>query len=310
MSEEQQQEQNTTVDLGIPEGQFSDWNKLDQELAKSGDIEQPVQKPLADMDADLDALLVNKDENPPDSGDNPPLNAASGDSGDDSAGGDGVQLTPENAEGEELSTDSSSEAGDSIDYDQSIQVPMPHGFEAQTIGQLKDYVSDSLLKEQKQSERSNELSLQADTLAEIATSMGNVDPEVMKQIEEYKQQQVVIESRKMLEAIPEWKNVNTYQTDSAEMRKLAKDFGFKDREFDAVGDSRLVRMMHAHVQLQRRIERALVKPEKRMQAHQKRVGKTRVSRPSANAISNKSIAAAARGTNKGAKLAAIESLLG
>jgi len=193
-----------------------------------------------------------------------------------------------------------------VDYDMEIEVPMPYGMEPKTIGQLKDEVAKMHLTEQKVTERENQLSQDTRLLSDLIDSLGELPPETMANLDQYRHQRLSREGKLLMQAIPEWSDNAIYMEDQKQMLGLASDYGFSETEFRSVADHRLVRLLRDHAKLKSRLNGAS-KPKPGKKTTQKPQQRQRVSE--SDRLDNL-FKQAAQSKDKGFKQAAIEKLLG
>ena len=130
--------------------------------------------------------------------------------------------------------------GPEIDYD--LEIPMPDGREPMTLGQMKDRVNQLERTDQQMIERENALMRQQDELAEVMQQMGGIPPGLQEQAAQRNQQRLQHEHERMLEAIPEWKEKETFDRDRGQIFETAKQYGLGD-EIGQISDHRIVKLL-------------------------------------------------------------------
>ena len=210
---------------------------MSENHAEQVEIPQENSTPLAEAAALLEAeLLGETPENEAETKDPEPEARESEQAEGEPESDDGEQPGAENEqEGE------SPEAETAIDYEQLI--PMPGGDEPMKLGELKDLAMKAKHSEAQLIERENAIMRDQDKLRElIAANGGEVPPEVQTQMREQLQQHLQREHNAMLEAIPEWKDPSTFQTERQELFKLFQSYGFNEDDVAQIADHRPLKM--------------------------------------------------------------------
>jgi len=209
----------------------------------------------------------------------------------------------EEEENETEETELENNTDDAIDYNQEIDVPMPYGMESMTLSELKDKASNMHMEVKKVQEQENELMVQRQEINAIMTAMGDIPPEINQALKNQHQALLRRENQLLIEAVPEWKDMTTFDSDRQSMETLTNSYGFSEQEFNHVADHRLVKMIRDFSLLKLKLEKA---DPKKIQAKKQKPArsKQKQSKRDANFIND-----AAKSNNAQMKQAAINKLL-
>jgi hypothetical protein len=185
-----------------------------------------------------------------------------------------LEAAPEEAE--EIEGESP-EAGDEspvIDYD--LEIPMPEGRDALTVGQLKDAVVQAEREAQSIIESQNEIMRERDQLRSlIQAAQGNVPPEVQQAMQSQMRDHLEREHQAMLTAIPEWKEESVFRSERQEIVDLGAEYGFSPEDISQVADHRAVKMLRDYARLKRTRAQNVEQFEKAAKPKPKRKAQTR-----------------------------------
>lgn len=144
-----------------------------------------------------------------------------------------------------------------IDYD--LEVPMPDGLEAQTIGQLKDHYREHQDLEQErvewethQSEQQLELMAARRQLVELAEMLQDVKPEVIDHVQQLQQRKSEQEAELLLQTFPAWADADKKAAARQEQLDTFKQYGFSEWEYSSIQDHRVIKALHDLAQYRKR----------------------------------------------------------
>jgi len=144
-----------------------------------------------------------------------------------------------------------------IDYD--LEVPMPGGLEAQTIGQLKDhYQAHQDLQQERddwetqQSEQQLELMATRRQLVELADMLKDVKPEVIDHVQQMQNRRDEQEAELLLKTFPAWSDPDKKSAARAEQLDTFKKYGFSEWEYSSIQDHRVIKALHDLAQFRKR----------------------------------------------------------
>ena len=131
-----------------------------------------------------------------------------------------------------------------------VKIPMSNG-EVMSLGQLKDAVQsgldvDSRTQEltQKQIEYENQrLKERAEVTALLSKVQHAITPEMVEQTRAERDQLIARERQALLEAVPEWRDAETYTRDRTALVEFVGEYGVSEAEFSNVTDHRLVKLL-------------------------------------------------------------------
>jgi hypothetical protein len=199
-----------------------------------------------------------------------------------------------------------------IDYD--LEVPMPDGLEAQTIGQLKDHFRDHQDLQQErsdweaqQSEQQLELMATRRQLVELADMLQDVKPEVIDHVQQMIKRDDQQEAELLLKTFPAWADADKKAAARAEQLDTFKQYGFTEWEYSSITDHRVIKALHDLSQFRKREAAGKAKREELKAVIPKgQKPQTRKQTPAQERAAK--IARAKRGTETD-KLAAISSMI-
>jgi len=148
------------------------------------------------------------------------------------------------------------ESTEEINYEQEVN--MPDGMDAMTVGQLKDRVYEIRNIEQQLEKQTNQNMVDRDELSKFVNLIGidNLPQEAQNQLKLRSQQQLQRENDLMLQAIPQWKDMNTFKSDRAEMLSLVSDYGMSEKAFDGITNHTHIKMILDFASLKARVHKA------------------------------------------------------
>jgi len=170
-------------------------------------------------------------------------------------------LTDEPEREQEAAPDGDVEAEEEapgVDY--SLDVPMTDGTKVK-LGELKDHYQQYQSKLLEFSERENALMSKYQQVQDMAQYAQNIPPEKLQEIQQHQRQYLEQQHNLMLEAMPEFKDANTFKTAKDSIFAMAKEYGVED-VIGQVTDHRIVKMLRDYAQLREGIRAAkgAVKP--------------------------------------------------
>ena len=226
--------------------------------------------------------------------------------GDGEGDGDGEGSADDVAEAFTLA-DLAKELGVDVKDVYDVEIPLGDG-ESMTLGELKDRAREvSDIVSERQTVETKRGEMERDLLAarqELETALAGIDPaalspELVARARERLAQTVQTESRKLLDALPSWKDPDTQRRDRQAIREYAKGYGFSEAEIDSVFDARLVLMIKQAAENQERLQEARRRAEGKVKrnAPGKPTGNRRADPPKSARLRER-IAKAKQGTNQ------------
>mgnify|MGYP001823335854 CR=1 FL=1 len=191
-----------------------------------------------------------------------------------------------------------------IDYD--LEIPMPDGREAMTLGQMKDRVTELERTDAQMIERENALMRQQDELNQLLQAAGQLPPELTQKAAERLEQTLATERQAMMQAIPEWSDRETYDRDRTAIVDVAKQYGFSELEIGQIVDHRVVKFMRDHARLMGERQEAEKLPKQIRK--QSRKG-TKPRQKTKRSALDQMVDRAMKSNDEDAKFAAIDNLL-
>jgi hypothetical protein len=153
-----------------------------------------------------------------------------------------------------------------IDYEKEI--PMPNG-EHVTIGALKDLWQQQANVQLEITERENTMIANARQLEKLIEWTDAIPPEYKEQVIAFKQQELAQEHNKMLKAIPEWNDRNTYELGRQGIFNLAQEYDMVDLVSNLT-DHRAIKLLNDYAKLKaslkavtqqvKKVEKPVAKP--------------------------------------------------
>jgi len=199
-----------------------------------------------------------------------------------------------------------------IDY--SMEVPMDTDGEKLTIGALKDhYQATRQFDQERESweasrvEKDQKLLQKSYSLQFLANAIGDVKPEAIQALQEYRSAELQQEKAVLLDLLPDWKQPEKMKADRSELIELVKGYGISEAEFAQIAKAGAVKLLYDYNQLRKRESAARAK----LEALQKPAPKQAKSRktPGPDQQKRAAIERAKNGTEQD-KLAAIGALIG
>ena len=136
-----------------------------------------------------------------------------------------------------------------IDYDQTI--PIGAGHEDATLGQLKDFWKENQDWHSERSEwdvtrmeQENEQMVVRQQLGKLVSMLGDVNPEVLEQLQRLNTVNAAREESLLLQARPEWSDPAVKAKASDAMLAAARARGFSEAEYHAIDDHRVIKALH------------------------------------------------------------------
>jgi hypothetical protein len=147
------------------------------------------------------------------------------------------------------------EENSSIDYD--LEIPMPGGGDTIKLGALKDRVVELERGESAMIDRENDLLRKTQEFSEALQAAGGEIPQELKQ-RMSKQMEVHLEREHdlMMQAIPEWKDKATFDSDRQSIAKVGKEYGFSPDDISSIADHRVIKFMRDYARLKAQEEKA------------------------------------------------------
>lgn len=192
-----------------------------------------------------------------------------------------------------------------IDYKKEFEVPMPEGIETANIGQLKDaYVNQQKISNE-QAENSNKLMVQRQELTELIEYIGvkNLNPQAQAKVKAMQNATLQRENVKMMQAIPEWKDNITFQTDRSEMLDLSGQYGIGENDVNGISDHRWIKMLRDYTKLKAQFKKTQQTFEKNKTSSRK------IKKPSKAKRKEASFNHAVKSNSQSEKLQAIDDLI-
>lgn len=213
----------------------------------------------------------------------------------------------EEEEPEEAAQEATEEAQQpDIDYD--LEIPMPDGREAMTLGQMKDKVNELERTESQMIERENALLRERQELDKVMAAVGEIPPELRQQADAMNQQHLQQERGKMLEAIPEWSDRETFERDRTAIAEVGHKYGFSDIEIGTIADHRVIKFMRDYSRMAA-AEQQAQETAKQVHRASKPAGKKPRAKTRQSAL-DKQVSEAMQSNNETVRLDAIDKLLG
>lgn len=130
-----------------------------------------------------------------------------------------------------------------VNYDDSIEIPLPDGRDTLTLGELKDrYVEQARTREALETAQST-LATERMIVNEILREGGEVTEERISQLRQINEAAQARDEQTILQMYPQWANQETRQRDVEAMVKTAADLGATNAEIAAVSKPWIVRML-------------------------------------------------------------------
>jgi len=155
-----------------------------------------------------------------------------------------------------------------------VKIPMSNG-ESMSLGQLKDAVQSGLdVDSQKQELTQQQIEFENRRLKERAevTALLNkvkhaITPEMVEQTRAERDQHLATERKALLDAIPEWKDAETYTKDRAALVEFVNEYGVSEAEFSNTADHRLVKLVRDAYRLKQALSSANAEAKKLRSVH-------------------------------------------
>ena len=226
-----------------------------------------------------------------------------------------AEQPPETAEADEtVEPDQAEQPTDPSQIDYDLEIPMPDGLEAQTIGQLKDHyrATQDLQQERddweaQQSEQQLELMATRRQLVELADMLRDVKPEVIDHVQQMIQRNDEHEAELLLKTFPAWSDADKKAAARAEQLDTFKQYGFSEWEYSSIQDHRVIKALHDLTQFRKREAAGKAKREQ-LKAEVPKGQKPQQRKPTA-AQERAALIKRARGGSTDDKVAAISSLI-
>jgi len=143
-----------------------------------------------------------------------------------------------------------------------LQIPMGHGEEPVTLGELKDAFRDRGGWQQEFAQREQQITAREVENARVQQDLAylqeevlaNVPPERLKEMEHRQEAQLRLEGVMLQQKVPEFREQNYFNKWREDAVEFTSKFGFKPHEL-VIQDHRLVHMLHHMMGLERKLER-------------------------------------------------------
>jgi len=209
---------------------------------------------------------------------------------------------PEGSPDEPLAAEEPEES--SIDYD--LEIPMPDGREAMTLGQMKDRVTELERTELQYQDRENDLARRQDEFAQIAAQSGvEINPQARQRMDQLMQDHLHHEHKAMIDSMPEVSDPTAFEKMKGEIMADMKEYGLEAMALQ-VTDHNAIRYMRDNARLRRKLREAEKLPEKIHKASKKG---TKPRRATKRSTQDKMVADAMASNDDDTKQAAIDNLL-
>lgn len=156
-----------------------------------------------------------------------------------------VEETAEAPEDDSEQEETDESPGPEVDY--KLEVPLTNG-ERVTVGQLKDAYQAQQKTQLEMVERENALMAKQRDVDELAHLVQNLPPELKQRVAAQQEQYLKQEHQRMLDAIPAFKDPDTFKQARDDIFKLAEEY----QVIDIIGnvtDHRIVKMLHDYAKL-------------------------------------------------------------
>ena len=284
-----------------------DWSSIDKQLADSGDFktETPESEETGGetgqatgAEASQGAESASESEA---AGGIDDIEESAQSAESDNAGAEAAEKAEESEA--EKSEDEQQIDSETIDYETAI--PLSAEGETLTVGELKDHWENRVNEQAAFDDERRELQDDRIGLAEVVEMIEpHLPPAVIEKIKAQRSQSLGKENAKLLAAFPEWKDPQVKQAARDSMRELCEFYGVSEREFETVGDHRIIRILADYAKL-RRVARDKITPVRKTRRKQsaRRGSRRRVG------ATDKLVADAVKSNNPDVKDAAISKLL-
>ena len=147
--------------------------------------------------------------------------------------------------------------------------------EQMTLGQMKDRVQaltdldtekQQLTKQQIDYENQR-LKERAEVTALLSKVQHAITPEMVEQTRAERDQLIARERQALLEAVPEWRDAETYTRDRTALVEFVADYGVSEAEFSNITDHRLVKVLRDAHKLKQSLSSANAEAKKLRSVH-------------------------------------------
>ena len=191
-----------------------------------------------------------------------------------------------------------------IDY--KMEIPMPDGRDALTLGELKDKVVELDRTEQQLIDRENAVMRERDELASVLSQVGEIPPDVQQKMAKHQEMHLQREHDAMLAAIPEMAEKTGFDKVKTAVTEVMTEYGAAE-DIGKITDHRLIKMAYDLHRL--KAEKAAAQETAKQV---RKASKPKGVRPRAKTSKSdleQQLNSAMQGNNEDAKYDAIEQLL-
>ena len=199
-----------------------------------------------------------------------------------------------------------------IDYNQVV--PMPDGQETVTIGQLKDHYrgkadfeTERETWESHRMGQDNQMAAAKRDLIELAELVGTVNPDVLANLNQRRNERKAQQKELLLGVYPEWTDPAVKKAASVELIATAKEMGYSEIEFAHIDDYRHIKVLQ-HLSKYMAREKAGLEQRDKIKAELPK-GRKSVQRKQSKSQLRRATIERARTGSEGDKIAAIGALI-